>query len=332
MKVWFCLFAVSWTFAQNIVFVHLGNSAPDCLFTVVKQARYFNPTIPIYLLADKQAFVNQAEFFVENHVDCVDTAEIPFTEEHLNFLKVNRIASSISNGFWVYASERFFTLFDFLMFKELKDVFHLENDCMLYAEVSELLPLFETAQLAAPFQSRSGCIPCFVFIRNRESMVPLIDHMIAEMVNYRGVRPHIYVNDMQTLASFYKKFGAKSLLPLPTLMPEYGKYHSQRKSIFPQDNSTHLSFLWEYAELFPEILFDAAGLGIFLNGNDPRISPGCGPGTVHSRCLFNPRFFTYWWGCDSQGRSIPYLSFKEKNYRIINFHFHSKKPDDYTSY
>ncbi len=329
---WFCLFAVSWTFAQNIVFVQLGNSIPDCLFTVVRQARYFNPNIPIYLLADKQVFVNRPEFFAQNHVDWIDTAELPLTEEHLNFLKENRINPEISNGFWLYASERFFTLFDFLCAKELNNVFHLENDSMLYAEVSELLPLFEKVQLAAPFQSHIGCIPCFVFIRNKASMVPLIHHMIDEMTNYRGPRPHIQVNDMQTLASFYKKFGANSLLPLPTLMPEYGKYHSRRKSAFQLDNGTPLRFLWTHAELFPGIIFDAAGLGIFLNGNDPHTSPGHGPGTVHSRCLFDPRFFTYWWGCDSQGRTIPYLSFKEKNYRIINLHFHSKKPDDYTSY
>ncbi|MHA4899833.1 hypothetical protein, partial [Enterococcus faecium] len=79
---------------------------------------------------------------------------------------MNKIERAISDGLWLYATERFFLLLDFMRAKGLSNVFHLENDSMLYANLGELLPLFESSQLAAPFQSLVGCIPCFVFIRD----------------------------------------------------------------------------------------------------------------------------------------------------------------------
>lgn len=322
-------------FAYQVIFVHLGKNIPECLLPVMKQARYFNPDCDIFLLVDELAEEvlqrEQSRFFAEEKIVLVS---VPHSEEHRSFLEKNRIDPNLANGMWKYATERFFTLLDFMREKQLEDVIHLESDTMLYIDLAELMPKLNAldCRLAAPFQSLVGCIPSFVFIRDYQSLSLLVEHMLTEVVEYPGKFPHVYVNDMQTLASFYRKWGEPYLVPLPTLMAEYGRYFTKRKSRFSPDNETPLSFLSLHASSFSGWLFDAAGLGIWINGNDPRYSPSHRPGTVHSRCLFDPRYFSFDWGEDEKGRAVPYLSFKGNEYRILNLHFHSKKVEEFTSY
>jgi hypothetical protein len=324
--------------AESIVFVHLGDNVLPCIFTTMQQARYLNCDSDIYLLTDSRAYnafsINHMDRLIEERIHLINMEWVPTTEEHLTFRAINKIDVSLFNGFWSYALERFFYLFDFIKHRDLKNVVHLESDSMLYVDLKELLSLFEKSgtQIAAPFQSTVGCIPCFVFIKDTHSFTPLIEHILSEIKAYAGPRAHIDVNDMQTLASFYWKCGASHMTPLPTLMAEYSQYHSKRKSNFEPDNVTPLDFLSMNAPLFPGYLFDAAALGVFANGNDRRYFPKNGPGIIHYRSIFDPGHFSFYWGKDEKNRDVPYLSFKGKNYRIVNMHFHSKMPEGYTSY
>ena len=304
----------------------------------MKQARYLNQNCDIYLLTDQKALPhfqkNHQDFFENERISLINTDLIPFSQERKIFHQIHHIDPSISEGLWVYAVQRFFILSDFLKMKQLTNVFHLENDTMLYINLDELLPVFiaSDARLAAPFQSLFGCIPCFVFIKDAISLSHLIVHMNSEIEAYKGTRSHVEVNDMQLMASFYRKFGNGHLSPLPSLMPEYQQYYLKQKSRFYLDNRTNLSFLSTNTSLFPEFIFDAAGLGIWINGNNQKYSPRSGPKTLHARLLFHPRFFHFFWGKDVQDHIVPYLSFKGKVYRIVNLHFHSKLVEDYTSF
>lgn len=276
-----------WIIWSNaIIFVHLGPDVPDCLSTTMAQARYWNPTWDIYLLTD---FCGK-------------------TPEHLQFLE----NCQLEEGFWTYATERFFLLYDFMKERGLEMVVHLESDTMIYQSLDELD--FSGVRLAAPFQSEVGCIPCFVYIRDVASLKKLIDHILEEPEK----------NDMRTLASFYKKYGEEWMLPLPTLMPEYvGPKH---RSAYPWDNRTSLRFLSKHAERFPGVIFDAAGLGIYMNGCDRRFSPDKGAGTIHCRCLFYPNRFEYTWE-----DGVPWLEYQGRRYKIANLHFYSKMPEPYVS-
>lgn len=319
--------------ACNILFVQLGNQIPPCLFTTIRQAEYFNPLSDIYLLVDGEAFEAIHEQRL-NRIHIVNMADIAKTDEHLTFLKVNKIKASISKGFWKAALERFFYIMDFIKANDLKDCFHLENDCMLYLDLNELVPIFKIleAPIAAPFQSVVSCVPCFVYIKDQYNLYPFAKHCIEEMKRYRGRQPHLDLNDMRLLASFYSKYGNSKVTPLPILMPEYENLYSKRESIIVADNQTTLGFLSTNTSLFSHYLFDAAALGIFFNGHDRKYFSNNGPGTIHYRSLFDPSLFSYRWGVDEKNRKIPLLFFEGKEYRIVNIHFHSKKPQGYISY
>ena len=334
--IFFVLPLVAQAAEENIIFVHLGDAIPSCISTTLKQARFLNSDSDIYLLTDEKSYSyfreKHSDLIKQEYIQVVNMASIPPTKEHLDFQKIKGIFGMEGDGFWLYTSERFFTLYDFIKMKNLENILHLENDTMLYVGISEILPLFKNIRIAAPFQSLKGCIPCFVFIKDAESLSLLVNHMLKEIEHYDKKHPEIFLNDMQTLASFYRTYGTDYLLPLPTLMPEYSKYYTKRKSTFSPDNRTPIEFLYISSSLFPEILFDAAGLGIFINGLDSKLTWNPGKGTIDPRCLFNPSYFSYYWAKDEKERDVPYLCFKGKSYRIMNLHFHSKKPEDYTSF
>lgn len=320
--------------ATAIAFVHLGETVPSCIFVTIKQARHLNPEQDIYLLTDHEGYISCSQegrdFFEREHLHLVDMSQIPCSFLHKKFHEVNAMVDIANAKYWTYTSQRFFVLYDFLEEKGLREVIHLENDCMLYVDIEELLPIFRKQEvfLAAPFTSLKGCIPCFMFIRQARDLTFLLEHILDSMEEFKGENPSIVVNDMATLASFYRKKGDGYLQPLPTLMQTYPKRCLQRKSLFFQDNRTSIDFLFKYASTYDPYLFDAATLGIYIGGSgDSR-----GPGSIYWRSLFNPKDFSFYWGMDKEGKNVPYLSFAGVDYRVVNLHFYCKKPQQHASF
>ncbi len=324
--------------SPSLVFVHLGGNVPSCIFTIIKQSRALNPESALYLLTDssnyRALYEREGKFLSQEQVVLINGDRLPETWQHREFKKLVTVDFSDSNAYLFYTLQRFFYLFDFIKDRNLQDVVHLENDTMLYVDLQELMPFFMEANvhLATPFLSKAAAVPCFVFIKDGKSLSHYIEHVIDETKSYKGPKPYIGISDMKTLASFYREFGDSYITPLPTLMSMYGKHHPKRKSRFPQDNATPLDFLSQKEDLFPGFLFDAAALGVFANGNDRKDAPKNGPGTIHFRSLFDPHNFSFSWKQQAQGKDVPYLSFKETEYRIVNMHVHSKDAKGLTSY
>ena len=319
------------------VFVHIGNELPSYAYTAIKQVRFMNQESSIHLLVDHSVAEDlqlKGSFIKENHVSVVDLSLLPITEEHKMFRKVSRFNKVWRDGFWNHGTERFFYLYDFMKINDIHNMIHVENDTMIYVDVEELSPFFQenNVQLAAPFQSMVGCPPCFVYFKDEPAYRKLIDHMLEMIRNYTGSNFDVDVQDWVTFSSFLTKFGDEYLTSFPILMPEYSQYFFKRDIPF-RDTNTPLEFLSRNANLFPGYLFDAAALGIYANGHDPRNGViNSGPGVLHYKSLFDPGNFSLFWGKDKQERIVPYLVFKEKIYRLTNLHLHSKMLDNFASY
>ena len=333
-----CWCVVVWGSDYHIAFVHLGKNVPDCLFTTIKQARYMNPDCDLFLLMDQAGCEmlksSQRGFLGDQRVSLINVSEIPQTEEHIKFKAINKIDFALTNGLWGFALERFFYLFDFIRDKNLENVFHFETDTMLYVNLDEILPMFKANEIevGSTFESLVACVPCFVYIRDAIAIYPLMHHILHQTEMYTGEVPHIELGDMRMLASFFTQFGKEYMTSLPVLPKGYAERFPKRKSSYPLDNDTPLEFLEENLEKFSGYLFDAATLGIFAGGNDPRYFAKTGPGVIHHRSLFDPGKMKLFWDKDPQGRPVPFCKFQGNRYRIVNLHFHSKHPESYTSY
>lgn len=334
----FCLTNFSCIFSDNsanIAFVYIGNSLPAHAYRTIKQARVFNPESQIFLITSPRIYSSLSKkdsFLKKTNLTLVHTRQLTPTKEHQIFKKTNQLNNSFRNGFWRLATERFFYLLDFMESQNVKNVFHFESDVMLYANVSELLSCIKTipCDLCATLQTKNNCVPGIVYIRNANALRNLCTFINKKHIDYKGSHPLIDLNDMNTLAEFHSEQKGLSFELFPLLMPDYAKIYKRRNIDFPHNNTT-LSFLETNFNLFDNYIFDAAALGIYLDGYDRRNNPDSSAGAIHYKALFNPAHFNFFWRKDSLGRKVPFILFNDKTYRIANLHFHSKNVKKFES-
>jgi len=292
----------------SIIFVHIGTTLPSYLQHALTQAQLFNPEASIYLVANKEAIVNNKNKLAATSI--IYCEDLPQSKMHKNFIEHSTLNNTSLNGFWKKTTERFFYLDECIRTYNLKHVFHLESDNMLYADLSELLPIFKKYKgIAAVFDNDHRCIPSFMYMPTETAMPPLVTFISKNAK--KGL------NDMEIIA-LYKNTNNTDLIDgLPIMPKEYTQHDSLQKSV---ENS---EFFSNHIADFNS-LFDGAALGQYLGGIDYQVHKPSGPGFINESCIFNASKFKFIWISDNKGRKIPYIQYHGKKYRINNLHIHSK--------
>ena len=303
------------TATPHIVFVHIGPDLPGHLAVAAGQARRFHSG-GIWVVAPAAA-LTAAAWAPGLRVRSVASEDLGLSELHRQFLRVTRLDRAFRQGFWLHTTERFFCLETLMAKAGLEHVVHLENDVMLYAEPRALLPVLDRCYpaLAATFDAPGRCVPGFVYAR-QAAAVTRLNQFIVQVFAHTERTP----NDMALLAGFRATFGARALdmLPIipagcPHLIP--GRYEGKTEQA---------ETFWNRFEDFGAI-FDAAAVGQFLGGVDPRNTGGRDTaGFVNETCIFDPSRFRYQWQTDSLGRRIPFAVDGSGVYRVNNLHIHCK--------
>ncbi len=301
----------------SIALVHIGESLPTYLDETIIQIRKFNKDCPCYLLANEKVFSKiqaQADAYA---VTLIALEKLPKTPEHILFTAESRQQTA----FTLYTKERFLYLYDFVKQQNLKQVFHLENDNMLYVDLNELLPLFMeryASSLGITFSNDNKGIAGFIYIPDAPSLQKLA-HLFAQQANK-------VENDM-TLLGLLRKAEKQGVTPLPIIMEEYVKSEKLKS---PLGHTTKKPSIYCNNADFFDSLFDANLHGAYLGGVSPDYKIA-GPGFLDEYCVVNASKLTYSWQIDSQGRKIPYAQYRNKKYRLNNLHIHSKKLGDFRS-
>lgn len=295
------ILVLSQVHGYSIVFIHIGPRLPGYIYDALRQARLFNEQCSIYLLANQAALQN---FNLKNStpVQIITLETMEKSDVHKEFCKNSSLDHKWGDGFWFYASERFLYLDDFMQQYELRDVFHIENDTMLYVDLAQLEPIFKKCYsgIAAVFDNDRRCIPCFVYIAHKEVM-----HKLAAYFSRWADQNK---NDMEILALFKQQY-PQDIDNLPIIMPTYSDYHVL-KSLCGHVPENPADYVKNFESF--NAIFDAAALGQYLAG------------FINESCIFNPSHFRFKWQQDELGRKIPYACFGDKKYRINNLHVHSK--------
>lgn len=316
MGFYFLIFACfsSFLYSHSIVFVHIGPELPDYLFTAIEQARLFNNDCPIYLIGNQKALI-KAQFPVNQSIKCIPCESFSASKSHDLFSKNSKLDRFTFEGFWTLTSERFFYLEELIRQYNLKDVFHLENDVMLYVDLTDLLPVFQKhyeGKIGATFDNEKRCIPGFVYI---SEVYP-----ISQLVTLMASRADAALNDMEIFQEFKNRYDHLYIDSLPIVLPEYINDYSLINTL--GDTTLYPN---RYCQNFTEFqsIFDAAAIGQYLGGISFR-NGSANPGFINESCLFNPAFFEYHWKRDSKERLIPFIRYKNMEYPINNLHIHSK--------
>jgi hypothetical protein len=309
------LFAASY----SIAFVHIGDSLPPYIKTSISQARLFNPEADIYLVVSQKALKNFPSALFSHNLVIVPCETLTRTQEHKDFLQNSSHDSKYRAGFWKATSERFLYLHDLVSCYGLTDLFHLENDVMLYADLGEMLPHFQSCYkgIGATFDNDDRCIPGFVYIANSSALASLATHFA--MLAHHGL------NDMQLLAHFKREGGQIDNLPI--IMNEYVQVTTLQSS--KGHTTLNPTAYCKNADRFQSI-FDAAAYGQYLGGQDPR-NGASKPGFINESSLVNPTELQYIWLKDAKHRKVPYAQFKTTKWRINCLHIHSKNLEVFSS-
>jgi hypothetical protein len=310
------LFLTSQLSAHSIVFVHIGPSLPGYLSTTISQARLFNKECPIYLISSQVAIEAASSGFLESQVTFIPCESLISSQTHEKF-RNSPSHNWSGNGFWVYTSERFFYLEEFVRQYQLSNVIHLENDIMLYVDLHQILPTLKNrykGMIAATFENDHRCVPGFFYISHSEPLTALIEFFPKSIVDYKN-------SDMETIARFKENFHGRLIEYLPIVAPEYADDHSMEvfgiKSKNPMLFSNHFD---EFGSIF-----DAAAWGVYLGGRDAVFHEDSNPGKILPYCIFSPLDFHFNWKVDQEGRRVPFVTYKGKQVPINNLHITNKE-------
>jgi len=287
----------------SVVLVHIGPCFYEYLNTCIEQIRRFN-NCDIYLILPKK-FSHQ----VKPDVTIIPAERIKKSKKHDLFLKHTTLDKKFRGGFWQFAVERFFFLEEVIQMFQLKNIFHLENDVLLYCDLKKITKIIDDSnfEIAATFDNDNRCIPGFMFFKNH--------HYLSELTKFISINSG--VTDMEIIPKFNDLYDCITYFPV---IPD--NYENELKSLSGQTTNRR----WKYFEHYTKFqsVFDGAAIGQFLGGIDPIHRSGDTSGFINESALFNVSDFTFSWNKDEKGRNIPYLIYKDEKARINNLHIHCK--------
>lgn len=275
---------------MNIVLVCINNFQEYILDNINQLIRLNHENI--YVLTNKEFFPMFEEFTAKIHLINIDELN-----ENYNYYSKTNIDKNFRNGFWALTSLRFFYIYEFMKVYNIKDVIHLENDVLIYYNCSNIINNFEKEYLYIPFDTFKRNISSIMYIPSYELFKKILD-------NYDYSK-----NDMENFCLIKNKTNLIKTIP-----------------IFPKFNNIdndEINFVSENFHKF-SCIFDAAAIGQYLGGVDPRNDSSNTIGFVNETCVIKYNNFKFIWK-EIYDIRRPFLIIDNVEYIIFNLHIHSKK-------
>ena len=208
---------------------------------------------------------------------------------------ISKMDGKFRNGFAPLTSYRFKVLYEYMFQYKVHNIIHLENDVMVFHDFNDYL-FHSRDKILITMDHWERCIPGFMFIPDATLLKKCLDYF----------EPQTKLNDMQNWAKCYHRFyqeGIIDTLPIGV------------------SNIELLSRNITYYNAF----FDAAAIGQFLGGVDPRNVSGNTVGYVNDVCLIDYSKYNIRWYVDgTRNRFAPFIHIDGCLYKIMNLHVHCK--------
>jgi hypothetical protein len=294
---------------MDIVMFHSGDVFPVFLEDNFKQLRLFNPDITVYFLTDKQWLGE--EIFKTYNI-------IPINKDDYYSRKIDSFQvyygyadKSKDNQFWVVTSLRLIYIENFMKSNKMRDVYHFENDVLLYTDIKELHSKFIKLypHLAITVGGPDKCITGFMFIKSHLELEVMTQFFLDALMRLGKRR-------------IVERYGMDMVNEM-TMIRAYSKDYPDRIQFLP------ILPFGEFSMNFNEFnsIFDPASWGQFIGGNIQEKKPGLKPEDHYIGQLLrrHPEYTVIW----KQG--IPYFKYDGQEVKINNLHIHSKNLHSYIS-
>ena len=283
-----------------------GTAPPNYLGDCLKQYSIFNKE-KIYFLTDRVNINALAKY----------PQVIPVALEDYYSDKIARLVTLYKypeRNFWTVSLVRFAYIENFMRQRDLKHVYHLENDVLLYFDIAKYHETFKQLykNLAITPGGPDKCMTGFMYIDNYQALERMTDFFINILAKLseneiRSVYGCDMVHEMSLMAA-YRKESPEHMVCLPTLPFGYFSKHFDRFNA----------------------VFDPATYGQFVGGSRTE-GPGIIPQDHYIGNLLeeNPQYGVKW--VIEDGLKVPYFSYAGNLAKINNLHIHSKNLKAYMS-
>jgi hypothetical protein len=230
----------------------------------------------------------------------------------------SNIPSSIclkgEKDFWTITVTRLFYIANFLDKEGWINVYHFENDVLLYTDLSKHENTFKHLykDLAITVGGPDKCMTGFMFIKSSEALKHMIKYFmnLLKTLRVQDIRKQYgmdMVNEMTLIRAYSKDFPDKikflPILPFGEFSQDYDKFNS---------------------------IFDPASWGQYVGGTLDGM-PGAMPDDHYIGLLLrkHPEYDVIW--KEEENGKVPYFKFDKQEVKINNLHVHSKNLHLYTS-
>ncbi len=246
----------------------------------------------IYIITNKNFFDNFSSYM--NNIILIDSDELT---DIYNYNETNKLNKSFRNGFWYLTSLRFFKIYALMDKYNLKDVFHIENDVLLYYNVDKIIGNLDKNYMYIPFDTYKRNIASIIYIPSSSIFKNILD-------NY-----DISINDMLNFSTIKKKIGYIKNFPI---FPKINAKTDEEKYV-----SENYDELW--------YIFDAAAIGQYIGGvhNAPNKIF-----FINETCVIKYDKYKIYFE-NENNISKPFLEIENITYPIFNLHIHSKNLKKY---
>jgi hypothetical protein len=272
---------------MNIILTCIGNFQ-DYILTNIKQLLRLKHN-NIYVICDYKYFKNFEEY--KEYINLVDIETLP---DMYNYKNKSNLDKNFRNGFWMLTSYRFFAIYSLMKKYELTDVIHLENDVLIYENIHILKENLNNKKLYVPFDTFERNIASIMYIPNSEIFGKILEHYDHRL------------NDMENFSFIQKE-------------TEYIENFPIFKT---KDDNEEYKFITKNFDKF-NIIFDAAAIGQYLGGVDPRNISGDTTGFINETCIIKYNNYKFFWE-EKDDIKRPYLILNDELIPIFNLHIHCK--------
>lgn len=234
---------------SNLIYIHIGTKLPAYIYDSIYQTLIVSSNTKIYLLLTDSLIKECKNTINKFNINLYTKNKF---EYHLNIEYIPlSILYSISlqtfkdnqkynfntefrDHFWIYTTERFFYLETFMKLYQITNCFYIENDVMIYDNLSKISIDVSSKKLYLLKDSPNRVIPSIIYIPNYNT-IHLLNNFILSQIKIQSK----FLNDMDLLALYTNE------------NPENTNYFPFKLNETPY-------------------IFDGASIGQYLGGIDPR--------------------------------------------------------------
>jgi hypothetical protein len=270
---------------MNLILVSVGNFQSYIIDNIKQLLKLQIKNI--YVITDKIYFDN-FKIFKNKSIELVDSNKL-FDE--YNYYDKTMMNKTFRNGFWTLTSLRFFYIYALMRQYNLSNCIHIENDVLLYHNIDILETTLNNNFMYIPFDTYRRNIASIMYIPNHE--------LFKQILDCYDVRK----NDMDNFCHIKRKTGLIKNFPIGPI-----NIANTDEKRFVCDNYESFNFI-----------FDAAAMGQYLGGVDPRNIPGDSTGFINETCCIKYNEYKFEWI-----NKKPYLLVDNDRIPIFNLHIHCK--------